>query len=253
MSVAERTAFQNVPAPLEWFRGSAGWVTAANFPAILTRIRRAVHLRRPRCTIVLVLDCAPQHLADNVVNHARRLRIVLLYVPARLTWLLQPLDTHVFASLKRRLHALQLEARCESVDGVLLGIHWLELLCRAVQEVLSGCDWAASFAANGISHGPPAMRGRVLEYLSASLPLPLQAPTHAEILNLIGGRRPSLPEKLLAWPTQLAAVGGAPRIPLGRRLPPPPLPPPSEPPPASSSTHVPVPISTRTRSRTSLA
>ena len=198
-----------------------------------------MRLRRPRCTIVLVLDCAPQHLADNVVNHARRLRIVLLYVPARLTWLLQPLDTHVFACLKRRLHALQLEARCESVDGVLLGTHWLELLCRAAQEVLSGCDWA--------------MRGRALEYLSASLPLPLQAPTHAEILNLIGGRRPSLPEKLLAWPTQLAAVGGAPRLPLGRRLPPPPLPPPSEPPPASSSTHVPVPISTRTRSRTSLA
>jgi len=76
LSVAERAAFAAVPAPLEWFRGSAGWVTAANFLAILTRIRRAVHGRRPRCTIVIVLDCAPQHLADNVITHARRLRIV---------------------------------------------------------------------------------------------------------------------------------------------------------------------------------
>ena len=242
-SVAERAAFAAVPAPLEWFRGSAGWVTAANFPAILTRIRRAVHVRRPRCTIVLVLDCAPQHLADNVINHARRLRIVLLYVPARLTWLLQPLDTHVFAHLKRRLHALQLDARCASADGVLHGTAWLHLLCQAAQEVVSRANWSPAFVANGVSHGPATMRGRVLEFLSATLPLPLRAPTHAEVLEVIGGRRPLLPAKLLALPTQLAALGGAARMPIGRRLPPPPLPPPAEAPPGSSSSSAPMPIS----------
>ena len=253
LSVAERAAFAAVPAPLEWFRGSAGWVTAANFPAILTRIRRAVHGRRPRCVIVLVLDCAPQHLADNIINHARRLRIVLLYVPARLTWLLQPLDTHVFALLKRRLHALQLDARGDSVDGVLHGTEWLGLLCQAVQEVMARANWSAAFAGNGVSAGPATMRGRVLEFLSATLPLPLRAPTHAEVLEVIGGRRPLLPAKLLALPTQLAALGGAARVPIGRRLPPPPLPPPAEAPPESSSSSAPMPISARTRSRSSAA
>ena len=200
-----------------------------------------MHVRRPRCTIVLVLDCAPQHLADNVINHARRLRIVLLYV----------LDTHVFAHLKRRLHALQLDARCASADEVLHGTAWLRLLCQAAQEVVSRANWSPAFVANGVSHGPATTRGRVLEFLSATLPLPLRAPTHVEVLELIGGRRPLLPARLLAWPTQLAALGGAARVRVGRRLPPPPLPPPAEAPPGSSSSSAPMPISARTRSRSS--
>jgi hypothetical protein len=123
-------------------------------------------------------------------------------VPARLTWLLQPLDTHVFALLKRRLHALQLDARCGSADGVLHGAEWLPLLCQAVQEVVCRADWSHAFSANGVSDGPASMRSRVLEFLAATLPLPLRAPTHAEVLEAIGGRRPLLLARLLAFPAQ---------------------------------------------------
>jgi len=157
----------------------------------------------------------------------------------------------VFALLKRRLHALQLDARCASADGVLHGADWLQLLCQAVQEVVCRADWSHAFSANGVSDGPANMRGRVLDFLAATLPLPLRAPTHAEVLEAIGGRRPLLPARLLAFPAQLAAVGGAARVPIGRRLPPPPLPPPAEAPPGSSSSSAPMPISARTRSRSS--
>ena len=83
--------------------GTDGWITSANFPAVLTYIRREFLRLRPLHEIVVVMDCAAQHCATNVIQHCRRLRLHVLLVPARFTWLLHPLDAHVFGNLKRRL------------------------------------------------------------------------------------------------------------------------------------------------------
>ena len=251
LTVAERAAFRALPAPLHWFRGTDGWVTAANFPALLTFIRRQVLLARPACQIVLLMDCASQHMANNVLAHCRRLRLVIMLVPARLTWLLQPLDSHVFATFKRRLHALQLEARAAHESGALQPAEWVSLLGDAVYEVLVSRVWTQGFVANGVTGLPHAMRPRVLELLGSACHLPLRQPSADELCELVGRNRPTLPVHLLFWPQALLRLGGLAVVPRAVPLPPPPLPPPAEPPPDEGGAPG-APISARTRSRTRL-
>ena len=251
LTVAERVAFRALPAPLHWFRGTDGWVTAANFPGLLTFIRRQVLLARPGCQIVLLMDCASQHMANNVLAHCRRLRLLIMFVPARLTWLLQPLDSHVFATFKRRLHAFQLEARAAHESGALQPAEWVALLANAVFEVLVSRVWTQAFNANGVTGLPHAMRPRVLELLGSACHLPLRAPSANELFELIGRIRPALPVHVLFWPEALLRLGGLAVVPRAVPLLPPPLPPPAEPPPDEGGAPG-APISARTRSRTRL-
>ena len=59
-------------------------------------------VEQPDVWIVVVWDCASVHLNQDVFTHARRLGILVLFVPAGLTHrLLQILDVYIHACLKR--------------------------------------------------------------------------------------------------------------------------------------------------------
>ena len=58
---------------------------------------------RERYQPLLIFDAVPLHLADEVMGELATAGIWYLVTPARLTWLLQPLDTHAFAKYKRYL------------------------------------------------------------------------------------------------------------------------------------------------------
>ena len=47
---------------------------------------------------VLLVDALPAHLAPAVLGAAAAAGLWVLSLPAHITWLLQPLDTHVFAA-----------------------------------------------------------------------------------------------------------------------------------------------------------
>ena len=132
----EHDRLRRLETPLVWVPGTSGWVTSENFPSILTALRRVLRHHRPNHAHVLVLDSASQHLATDVLTHASRLNIHLVFVPARLTYLLQPLDTHVFSALKLALHREQLIERSQSDTGALGPLVWIEILERCVLQVL---------------------------------------------------------------------------------------------------------------------
>ena len=107
LSRAEKHRLEALAPPLAWYQGTNGWVTAPVLCGILTRLRREIRAVRPGAGIVVVMDSASQHLAVSVLSHAARLQIRLVLVPARMTWLLQPLDTRVIALLKRTICSKQ--------------------------------------------------------------------------------------------------------------------------------------------------
>ena len=248
---AERAKLEALAPPLRWFRGSDGWITSQNMPSVLTFIRREVLRLRPSHEIVLVMDCAAQHLAGNVINHCRRLRLHVLFVPARMTWLLQPLDTHIFGKLKRRLHALQLLARSTAPQGVLERAAWIDILSEGVQQVLVAGLANDGFHANGVLGDTGSLRPRVQQLLEGFSPPALECPTVEDICALIGSRRLEIGRSLLARAQTLASAGGLAIVPRATRLPPPPLPPPADPP-EHVERGVDAPIAHRTRSRSSM-
>ena len=54
--------------------------------------------------IVLFLDAFGGHIHHNVQVQCNRCSIVLIIIPANLTWLLQPCDTHVFSIFKNQVN-----------------------------------------------------------------------------------------------------------------------------------------------------
>ena len=52
---------------------------------------------------ILLMDALPAHLAAKVFRAATRCGIWVLVVPAKLTWLIQPADTHAFYKYKMYL------------------------------------------------------------------------------------------------------------------------------------------------------
>ncbi len=62
----------------------------------MTSLRKAVREGALENASVFVMDCCLSHLAADVVTHAHRLEVQIVIIPARFTWLMRPLDTHVF-------------------------------------------------------------------------------------------------------------------------------------------------------------
>lgn len=149
---------------------------------------------------ILFMDAARCHLKWNVFAACAGLGIWPIVVPSRMTWLLQPLDTHVFASFKRCVQAAILRARCAAaVDDSVLG-QLFAALCEAVDSVLLGRTWAHAFASNGFGSGQAGLSTRVLEALSleAAPEVPDTRPSLAQLQACFPRRARVVVEKVLA-------------------------------------------------------
>jgi len=100
--------------------------------------------------LVLVLDVARCHMHKTISDLADRLGVRLLYVPAKLTWLLQPADTHAFGRLKQRLRRLWLNLRVRSTAGEVSHEEWLSTVFETVRKLFCGIPWKAAFESVGL-------------------------------------------------------------------------------------------------------
>ena len=72
-----------------WRNEKSAWNNHTLMQRILTVIRDALS-HRPDLLPVLILDVAPYHIHKSVFQKARQLGIWLVFVPSRVTYLLQP-------------------------------------------------------------------------------------------------------------------------------------------------------------------
>lgn len=105
-----------------------------------------------------------------------------LVVPAKLTWLLQPLDTHVFALYKARLsHETQMSC-IAAVRGLDVGM-LIDAICVAGTQVLEGRSWDHAFDQTGFGRSQRSLGGRVVSGLdlSAAIRVPCTRPTLGQL------------------------------------------------------------------------
>ena len=142
---------------------------------------------------VLLLDCAPVHLTVQAWVAARKHRIELLFIPRKLTWLLQPCDTHLFRRYKTWLNTQVRRAVMRSAQSQPTQLQVLEAMLASVHGVLQAVAWARSFDANGYGSGQRLLSQRIRRYydpLVHTYPLEAKWPT-LEILESILPRRRS--------------------------------------------------------------
>lgn len=189
MSKKEKELLASLAEPVRWVPGTKGWVSADNLKPLLTQIRKAIRFRRPNAVIVLCIDCAPVHTTHSTLTHCSRLGLHVLLLPGGLTWLLQPLDSHVFAAFKKKLAEVQEAKRGRELSGIMPPNAWVGLLGDAIHSVLVNQTWHKSFEQNGMSPGWEHCRTRILASAQPHLPLPPARPPSVDELDMMLGTK----------------------------------------------------------------
>ena len=183
-----RAVFTASGSPHEAWYGTRGFATQQVMRAWLTRVRRKVRLLRPSARLVVVMDVCPVHVGESVLRHARRLGIEIVFVPARLTWLLQFLDTHVFAQLKREMRRQLWDAAHAARVGVLSPAEQLAALTRATSAKLVHGNWTHLIGRVCLNGDIGSMRPSLRELLQ-DIDLTPRAPTNDELAMVLGAHR----------------------------------------------------------------
>lgn len=200
--------YADAGVPVITWHGSAGWVTAQILQWYLLKLAAAVRSVRPDAAILLVWDCCPVHLSARVLQTARRCRINIVFVPGRMTWALQPLDTHVFAVLKQTIRkkefAAKAETRCNRLPcGLRVRLHG-----AAIREVLVQRSWATVMQRAGLVSSGVALRASVTK-LVGSQQVSAAFPSVSDFMEIFAVEQPRAAELMLLLQPSSAPVAAA--------------------------------------------
>ena len=141
----------HLPANIVLVRAESSWIKVELLIVLLEMLRQILDAHKISKVPVLLLDCCQVHCNARVWKTAKRLRILLCFVPARLTWLVQPLDVRILRRLKAFLRAqyrsLQLQNERPDVSVVEL----ISILIQGIRKVLQGKAWSSAFDECGYS------------------------------------------------------------------------------------------------------
>ena len=162
-------------------RRKSAWVNADLMVNVLKVLGTVLQPYTDERQPILLMDACPAHLAAKVFRAAARANVWVIIVPAKLTGLLQPADTHVFYRYKMYLRK-QLEhfvitsaSGSVSIEDLILAIN------QGVQCVLQKYAWSAAFDANGFSVGQHHTRAKIWRAMGV---LPANCKIYSEMLSL---------------------------------------------------------------------
>ena len=190
-----------------WRRKSA-WVNERAMLDILRHLHAALLPFLGDHQPILMFDAAPPHTTPLVFRLARRLQIWPLTIPAKSTWLVQPLDTHGFLRFKRNLQQLHLVAQISSVDGEAKLVDFLQCVCAAIGEEIAHRSWGHAFERNGFGELQAGISERIRAELGldGSAACASECPTLEQVAYCFPKRFPLTPE-IAFGPIGRVAVG----------------------------------------------
>lgn len=160
----------HLPANVYLWREDSAWNCHATMRKTMCCL--AKHLEDYAAThqIILVLDVARSHYHSSIFTLATRKGIRLLYVPAKLTWLLQPADTHAFSRLKQRLRKAWLSLCVDSSTGQVDRAQWLRQIFSVAHKLFTEVQWTSAFESNGLLDEHTVSQ-RILKQLGWATPM----------------------------------------------------------------------------------
>ncbi len=199
------------------WKGTTAWTSQEVVKRVIRAVGKALEEDRephPRGRqVILLMDAARSHISPSIITQARKARMHVAFVPAKLTHLLQPLNVRVFRTFKSRLRCAYNAARCGVPDGDINTVQWLGVIADVARETFGNRDWASAFDLVGITSGGERMGQSIREQLNPSGCWAEPAlPTPEELAALLGpGVRP--PANLLETSTPASVSGAAPSRP----------------------------------------
>ena len=161
---------QNLPSNIVLLHRPSSWMKANIFQVVLQMLKTVVQEHLGDWQIVFTADCYKAHITQNVWKTCTDLDIFYAVIPAKLTWAIQPCDTHVFAKLKKMLQDKCMQAMLRSQSGSLSKDMLVTALISTVVELLNPGDWKKAFNDNGLCGPGSLISQRVLQKLNYDAP-----------------------------------------------------------------------------------
>ena len=159
--------------------------------------------------VILVLDCCPVHISRQFLQYCCRLGILLLILPARCTWFIQPLDVYVFGPLKRRLASALAARRASGLLNIDAGaVPWPRQQHAEAKTFLQCIDGLRCLERCGL-HLDIHMWREPLRSMVVGYDVKARLPTADELAVLLGRsvkQAACMHPLLLSWPQKLQAA-----------------------------------------------
>ena len=171
------------PPNVHLLRQKSAWNNGSTMAAIIRRLGEDLRPFADAFQAVLLMDAIRLHTTKEVLDACRAAKVWPLLVPAKLTWLLQPLDTDAFGPYKRHLRKAFQSARAVCAGGDLTMQEFLPCVYGAVRHVLQGTSWAHTFEQNGFGCDQSNVAAHVRRHLHIDTPLciPAVCPTPSQL------------------------------------------------------------------------
>ena len=150
-----------LPDNVYLFRQASAWVTHETMVILLRLVFAELAKHAPERETILLMDTSQVHLHSAVLRTCRRHNVRIAWVPAGLTWLLQPLDTHVFARYKRFLRRRYAEHQASSKDGKVDTVAFFSIVSQGIREIFNSHKWRYAFDATGFGRQQRRLGERV--------------------------------------------------------------------------------------------
>lgn len=156
----------SLPSNIKVLRLKSSWNNTTVMKAVLKVLGESLKPFMKDRQPILLMDACSVHFAARVLQMAATQKLWPCFVPAQLTWLLQPLDTDCFSSYKQLLRATYRGIISKSqprheLDAASV-VKSISVVCRTV---LQGRDWSQIFAKNGFADKQKHVRATILTAL----------------------------------------------------------------------------------------
>ena len=153
VTVEQHRRWKSLPGSnAKLWRGKSAWINDEVFAKIIRELGKVVVAHAPGRQAILLMDAHNCHFAKGTLTACRDYDIWPVIIPARMTSLLQPLDTHVFARfklfLRTRMHQLMLTGANEDLTSEQV----IDALLHSIKGVLQRHCWDQAFERNGFGH-----------------------------------------------------------------------------------------------------
>ena len=135
----------HLPANIVLVRAKSSWIKVELLIVLLEMLRKTLDAQKSEKVPVLLLDCCQVHCNARVWKTAKRMRILLCFVPARLTWLVQPLDVRVLARFKAFLRGRYRKLQLENEQCDVSVVQLVLILIEGIRRILQGRAWSSAF------------------------------------------------------------------------------------------------------------
>ena len=180
-----------LPPNVVVWRRKSGWVTQDILCQAVDVIHDAISSRLQGRQVLLLLDACPVHLCPRFMRHCAKKGFWLHYVPAKLTWLLQPLDTHVFARYKQWISNAYRKHILEGDKGACELTAMIEIVANSTRHVFQKHKWSSAFRGNGYDSDQADIRQGIKRQLqwTACPPVSQQLPSYEQFAIIFPRRR----------------------------------------------------------------